>query len=128
MVDRRVRLDRVDEVVARHGQGRDGAAGRGDDANRERVRVVERAPDRSDRLADDGTRGIAERHRRERMRPRVDAEEPDVVEEIPADDFGLRAVAVLELDVDVVRCGRGIGGGVAGRRDHVRVRQHEPVQ
>ena len=51
--------------------------------------------------ADDDTGGVAERHRVERVQRRVDLDEPDVVEEVPADDLRRHAVAVLELDVEV---------------------------
>ena len=49
MVDRRVGLDRVDEVVAARQRG-DRAPDRRDDADRERVGVAERAADRGDGL------------------------------------------------------------------------------
>src|SRR5437763_14333915 len=55
------------------------------------------------------------------MRLRVDLEQSDVVEEIPADDLGLNPVAIGELDVDVAR-GRGLRA-LADVRDHVRAGQ-----
>ena len=55
MGDRRVDLDRVDELEVRDGQRCDRPADRRDDADGERVLVAERAPDRRDRLADDDT-------------------------------------------------------------------------
>ena len=97
-VDRRVRLDRVDEVVAR-GHRVDRALGRRDDADAQRALLAERAADRSDRLADDHGARVAERHRAHRDDRRVDLEKPDVVEEVPADDLRGNALAVPELDV-----------------------------
>ena len=60
--DRRVDLDRVDQLEVRHGQRRDRAADGRDDPDGERVLVAERAPDRRDGLADDDVVGAAERH------------------------------------------------------------------
>ena len=92
-----------------------------DDAGRERVGVPERAADRSDGRTNDDARRLPERHRREGVRPRVDLQEADVVEEVPADDPRGRAVVVGELDVDVAR--RADLRALAGVRDHVRARE-----
>jgi hypothetical protein len=126
MVDRRVGLDRVDEVEPRR-ERLDLAPRRGDDPDRQRVLVAERAPDRSDRRTDDDPRRVAERHRRERVLLRVDPEHADVVEEVVADDLGREALAVLELDVDLLRR-RGIPLLVLpGGRDHVGIREDDAV-
>jgi hypothetical protein len=123
---RRVRLDRVDQVVA-GGEGRDRAADRRDDADREGVGVAEGAADRRHGLADDDAVGVAERHGGEGMVGRVDADHADVVEQVVADDLRADAVAVGELDVDRARRADRAGRALAGRGDHVRARQDRPV-
>ncbi len=120
-VDGRVGLDRVDERVLRC-ERVDRALGRRDDADAQRALAPERAADRRNGLADDDLAGIPERKRRELVRGRVDLQESDVVEEIPADHLGLDAVAVLELHVDALgRLHRLAGRRLADGRDHVRV-------
>jgi hypothetical protein len=52
----------------------------------------------------------------------IEADQADVVVEIPADDLRLGAVAVGELDEEMI--GRPHARRPAGVRDHVRVRQH----
>ena len=125
VIDRRVHLDRVDQVVLR-GQRLDRALGRRDDADRERVLVPERAADRRDGLADDDPARVAERQRSQLVRLRVDPENADVVEHVPAHDRGLDPVAILKLDEDVAGRRDGPATG-AGRGDHVRVGQDQPV-
>ena len=51
-------------------------------------------------------RRVAERKRRQRMELRIDAEDADVVEHVPADDLRRHDVAVAELDEDLVRARR----------------------
>ncbi len=91
----------------------------GDDADRERRLVAEGAADRRDGLADDDAGRAAERDRREPVAARVDLQQPDVVEDVPADDLGRDAVVVGELDVHLVGAPHVLG--LAGVRDHVRV-------
>jgi hypothetical protein len=127
-VDRRVGLDRVDEIVAR-GQRGDRALGRRHDPDAQRALVAERASDGRDRLADDDVRRIPERHSREVVVARVDLEEPDVVVDVPPDDLRAYPVAVPELDEDGVRClRRRRRVALAGRRDHVRVGEDVAVR
>ena len=102
MIDRRVGLDRVDQVVAA-GQRGDRAPDRGDDADGERIGIPERAADRGHGLADDDTARVAERHRIEGVEGGIDADHADVVVEVVADDGRGHPVAVRELDVDRVR-------------------------
>src|SRR5436190_13452594 len=61
------------------------------------------------------------------MRARVHPQHPDVVEQIPTDDLGGQAVAVLELDVDLRRCGDLPVLALTGGRDYMRVREDEAV-
>ena len=86
VVDRRIRLDRVHEVVVRRRQRVDRPADRRDDADAQRADVAERAADRGDGLADLGRSRIAERDGRERVGGRIDLDQADVVEDVPADD------------------------------------------
>ena len=68
MSDRRVRLDRVDDLVLADRDRVDRAMDRGHDPDGQRVDAdvaSERAPDRRDRLADDDVRGVSERERRQ---------------------------------------------------------------
>jgi hypothetical protein len=127
-VDRRVRLDRVDEVVAR-GQRGDRALGRRHDPDAQRALVAERASDRCDGLADGDVRGVPERNHRQGVVGRVDLEEPDVVVDVPADDARAHPVAFPELDENCVCRLRGRRRvALAGRRDHVRVREDVTVR
>ena len=127
-VDRRVRLDRIDEVVAR-GQRGDRALGCRHDPDAERALVAERASDRRDGLADDDVRRVPERHHRQVTIGRVDLEEPDVVVDVPPDDARPHPVAVAELDEDSVRRLRSRRRvALAGRRDHVRVGEDVAVR
>ena len=128
-VDRGVDLDGVDDAVA-GGKGLDGAPGSRHDAHGERARLAERASDRRHRLADDYVRRVTERHDDESMLGRSRLEEPDVIEQVPADDLGPHAVAVRELDVDLgcrLHC-LGYDVPAARRGDHVGVREDVPVR
>ncbi len=92
-----------------------------DDAHAQRAHLLEGAPDRGDRLADDDRARIAERHRVDRMVCRVDLEQPDVVEDIPPDDLGGDPLSVPELHVDRVGCYRLVALRLARGRDNVGV-------
>ena len=129
MVDRRIDLDRTRDVVVR-GQGLDRALRSRDDADRERALLSEWAPDRGDRLTDDDAARITEGHRCHGVVARIDLDDADVVEQVPADDLAGNTVAVGEDDVDAGGAvDRGAVSGaraLAGVRDHVRVREHVP--
>ena len=118
LVDRRVGLDRVEEVVRVVSDGI--------------VRPVpETTPTDSEASAPKGEpiaatgcptatpARVAERHGHEPVRLRRHLEHADVVVGIPADDLRLHPVAVAELDVDAPRR-RRVSAGAAGRDDHVR--------
>ena len=98
MVDRRVDLDRVRGLKPEVSESIDRRGG--DDADGERVLVAERAADRGNRLAD--ANGVeSPSGTGASVRLRVDPDDADVVEDVPADDRRRNAVAVLELDVDL---------------------------
>ena len=125
VVDRRVGLDRVDEVVAR-GQRADRALRRRDDADRERVLVAERAADRGHRLADDAP-WTSRRAARARARAAPDrrGSAPTSSKTSQPTTVAGDAVAVLELDVDAASAAlTGPPEASPGVRDHVRVREH----
>ena len=122
MVDRRIRLDCVHEVVVRRRQRVDRPADRRDDADAQRADVAERAADRGDGLADLGRSRIAEGNGRERMGGRINLDQADIVEDVPADDRRGHAVPVPELDHEAI--GRlDLLRALAGVRDHVGVRE-----
>ena len=74
-------------------------------------------------------RGVPERNDSQVVVGRIDLEEPDVVVDVPADDARAHPVAVPELDENGVRRLRGRGRiALAGRRDHVRVREDVAVR
>src|SRR3954453_19466477 len=116
VVDRRVRLDRVDEVEARS-ERRDRAAGRRDDADGERVLLRKGAADGGDRLADGRPGRGGARGGRERVGGGLPLDQADVVDDAPPDDLGLDTVPVLELDEDAVGGLRRLAA--ARGRDHV---------
>jgi hypothetical protein len=126
-----IRLDRVDDVVLVDGDRLDRAVDRRDDADGERILVSERAPDGRNGLTDDNGRRLPERDRSEPVIARIDADQADVVKEVPADHLRLDSIPVVELDEQMAR--RPHAARPAGVRDHVRVREdiavrrrHEP--
>ena len=102
MRDRSVGLDRVDHLVALDGERVDRAVDGRHDADGEGGLVAERAADRRHGLTDDGRGRIAERHWREGMVLRIDPDQADVIEEIPADRVRLDAITVGELDIEML--------------------------
>ena len=111
------------------GQRRDRAPRRRDDADRERRLLAERAADRRDRLAD-GHRGrVAERDRGERVRFGSTWSTPTSSNRSQPTIFAGDALAVAELDEDLVRAlrRRRRSSRLAGVRDHVRVREDVAV-
>src|SRR4029453_14356967 len=98
-----------------------------DDADEQRVLVSERTADDGNGLADPDAGRAAERDRTDRMGLRIDLDHTHVVEDVPADDPRLDAVAGGRLDVDP-RPGRRRGSrrSPAGVSDHVRAPQDQP--
>ena len=119
--DRRVGLDRVDDLVRRD-QRVDRAADRRDDADRDRVLVAERAAHRRDGIAR-RARATSRRAARSRAACAAGSTRSSATSSYPSQPtiFGLDAVAVPEGDVDLVRLGRVRRLGDV--RDHVGARQ-----
>ena len=121
MVDGGIGLDRVDEVIV-GGQRLDRAVDGRDDPDGERVLVAEGAADRSHGFADADQARVAERQRRQRVIARIDLDQADVVEDVPADDPRLDAVAVGELHIEICRrLGSRSGSALADVSDDVGV-------
>ena len=72
--------------------------------------------------------GAPERHRRQCMGARIDPDDGDVAEQVPADDLGRDTVAVPELDVEPVRSADRPTAGLGHVGDHVRVRQDRALR
>ena len=128
MVDGRVGLDRAGRGEA--GERVDRAVERGDDADRQRLVLAERAADRRDRRADDRVARGAERQRPQRQAGGIDLQQRDVGERVEADDLGRDLVVVLEAHVDLLRL---VDRRALAARHDVRVRgdlavagDHEP--
>ena len=56
------------------------------------------------------------------MLGRIDLDQPDIVVDIPADHLRAHAIAVLELDEQLIG-GRNLAVALSRVRDHVRVRE-----
>ena len=120
-VDRGIGLDRtLDPEV---GQRLDRAVRRRDDADRERLLLPERAPDRRHPVADLDVGLRAERERAQVEPLGIDLQQCDVGERVEADDLGLDLVQVRKLDVDLPRRVErpDLGPGRARVGDHVGV-------
>ena len=94
---------------------------RRDHSNRDRVLVAERASHRRDGVAGLHLRRVTERNRRQLVGAGLDAQQGNVVVDVPADDLRADPVAVLEADEGVV--GRARRRRVARVRDHVGARE-----
>ena len=109
-VDRGVGLDRPVDLEV--GQRLDRAVGGRDDPDRQRLLLVERAPDRGNGLADCDVLVGRERERVQVEAVGVDLEQRHVGIRVEADDVRRDPVAVGELDVDLL----GLVDGAASPR------------